>query len=75
MAGPGRYAQAQARAAWIAENPELAAQLGMTAAGARQLTAADVAHMSGAELSKAAKAGLLADYFASPNVSPLAEGA
>lgn len=35
--------------------------------GARQLTAADVKSMSGAELSKAASQGLLAEYFATPN--------
>lgn len=35
--------------------------------GARQLTAEDVKHLSGAELSKAASQGLLKEYFATPN--------
>lgn len=44
-----------------------AGSMGGSPGGARQLTAADVAGMTGAQLSAANKQGLLNDYFATPN--------
>lgn len=65
-----RYAAAAQQAAPPPPPPRQASTAGSFNAapgGARQLTAADVAGMSGAELSKAASQGLLKEYFATPN--------
>jgi hypothetical protein len=57
------------QAKWAEEHPEEAAALGIPVR--RQLTAADVAVLDAPALSKAMDAGLLQDYFASKNISPL----
>ncbi|MGH3436853.1 MAG: hypothetical protein ACRDRN_10355 [Sciscionella sp.] len=64
-----RYATAapQAPAPVPPRQASTAGSFNASPGGARQLGAADVARMSGAELSKASKQGLLAEYFASPN--------